>query len=268
MIETKLKEIYGDGYGIAEFVKESNKPGITIEYKEGLETKEFELTRGQMLYICMADKMTDGQMKLRRMGITEETVNEIRSKLPEEMVTFAEWVQNDLMNTLRNKYNAVHEKLFGAPMAAIEDYFPIKIRKEAIGDKKELGQDAEAKPSTVTGAIIKRTKNSLALDLQADAMQVLLEHIDQMEHWAAFAEFNRDMNSLLNYRHFQNQVKGMTTLRFGSGDMLWKKFEEVMNIATENYRPTRSEIDKAVLNMTKATKNIDARFTKSSNAHQ
>lgn len=250
-IEIKLKELFGKRFDTNKFCSRLREHCATVSYIEGGKEHSFELTRGQALYIYMANKMTDGQMKLRKMGITEEVVASLVKELPEKMVLFADWVQDDLMTTLRGKYNAVHERLFGVSMAAIENYFPLKIRKEGIGEKNEPGQDAEAKPSTITGAIIKRTKNSAALDLSADAMQVLLEHIDQMEHWAAFAEFNRDVNSLINYRHFQNQVKSMTTLRYGSGDVLWENFKEVVAIATETYKPKRGEFDKAVLNITK-----------------
>lgn len=252
IIEGKLKEIYGKEMTIAKFMKSLREDGVTIEYREGNEMKQFDLTKGQMLYIYMVNKMSDGQMKLRRMGITDDVVAELMTKLPEEAVQFADWAQNELLKDLRGKYNAVHERVFGAPMAAIENYFPIKIRKEARGEKgdvSEVGQ--EGKPSTVTGSIIKRTKNATAIDLSADAMQVLMEHIDDMEHWAAFAEFNRDLNVLLNYKHFQNQVKNMTSVRYGSGTELWKNFKKTAQIVSGTYRPSDSSIDRAVQNIAK-----------------
>ena len=252
MIEAKLKEIYGEKANIARFMKELREYGATVTYREGNEMKQFDLTKGQMLYIYMVNKMADGQMKLRRMGITDDVVAELMTKLPEEAVQFADWAQNELLKDLRGKYNAVHERVFGAPMAAIENYFPIKIRKEARGEKgdvSEVGQ--EGKPSTVTGSIIKRTKNATAIDLSADAMQVLMEHIDDMEHWAAFAEFNRDLNVLLNYKHFQNQVKNMTSVRYGSGEEMWKNFKKTAQIVSGTYRPSDLSFDRAVQNIAK-----------------
>ena len=252
LIEAKLEGIYDKKMSIEKFMNLSRKHGVTISYKEGGVEKSFDLNKGQMLYIYMVNKMTDGQMKLRKMGITEELVADIAERLDPEMVRFADWAQNELLTDLRGKYNEVHERMFGAPMASIDNYFPLKIKKEARGEKVDNGrQDAEEKPSTVTGSIIKRTKNATAIDLSADAMSVLIEHIDNMEHWAAFAEFNRDLNTLLNYRHFQNQVKGMTTIRYGSGDVLWKNFQKVAAIASGEYRPKTSEVDKAVMNIAK-----------------
>jgi hypothetical protein len=174
----KLTEIFGKKTSIEDFLDMSRKDGAVLEYQEGGQKKTIDLTRGQVLYLYMINKMADGQMKLSRMGITDADVLKMAKELPEEMVRFADWVQEDFLTELREKYNKVHERMFGAPMAAIESYFPIKINKRSRGEKIEPGMNAEDKPSTVTGSVIKRTKNAVAIDLSADAMQVLLGHID------------------------------------------------------------------------------------------
>ena len=247
----KLTEIFGKKTTIENFMDMSRKEGAVLEYQEGGQKKTIDLTRGQVLYLYMINKMADGQMKLSRMGITDADVQKMAKELPEEMVRFADWVQEEFLTELRDKYNAVHERMFGAPMAAIESYFPIKINKRSRGEKIEPGMNAEDKPSTVTGSVIKRTKNAVAIDLSADAMQVLLGHIDDMENWAAWAEFRRDLKSLLNYRHFQNQVKGMESLRYGSGEKLWKNFVDVANIAAGSFKPSSTAADRAVRNIAK-----------------
>ena len=247
----KLTEIFGKKTTIENFMDMSRKEGAVLEYQEGGHKKTIDLTRGQVLYLYMINKMADGQMKLSRMGITDADVLKMAKVLPEEMVRFADWVQEQFLTELRDKYNAVHERMFGAPMAAIESYFPIKINKRSRGEKIEPGMNAEDKPSTVTGSVIKRTKNAVAIDLSADAMQVLLGHIDDMENWAAWAEFRRDVKSLLNYRHFQNQMKGMESLRYGSGEKLWKNFVDVANIAAGSFKPSSTAADRAVRNIAK-----------------
>ena len=247
----KLTEIFGKKTTIENFMDMSRKDGAVLGYQEGGEKKTIDLTRGQVLYLYMINKMADGQMKLSRMGITDADVQKMAKELPEEFVRFADWVQEDFLTELRDKYNAVHERMFGAPMAAIESYFPIKINKRSRGEKVEPGMNVEDKPSTVTGSVIKRTKNAIAIDLSADAMQVLLGHIDDMENWAAWAEFRRDVKSLLNYRHFQNQVKGMESLRYGSGEKLWKNFVDVANIAAGSFKPSSTAADRAVRNIAK-----------------
>ncbi|MDY5767775.1 MAG: hypothetical protein SPK03_05285 [Alloprevotella sp.] len=68
-----------------------------------------------------------------------------------------------------------------------------------------------------------------------------------MEHWNAFAGFNRDLNTLRTYRSFRNQVKNMTTV-YGSGERLWKKFNDVCQMAAGTYRPPRAKLDEAAVN--------------------
>lgn len=58
--------------------------------------------------------------------------------------------------------------------------------------------------STSTGSIIKRWRNALALDITgADALSVILDHVTKMEHWNAYAELNRDLNTLRTYKRFR-----------------------------------------------------------------
>lgn len=67
-----------------------------------------------------------------------------------------------------------------------------------------------------------------------------------MEHWNAFAEYNRDLNTLRTYKRFRNQVQNMTTL-YGNGKELWEKFNEVSQMVTGAYHPKQHKLDKGAL---------------------
>ena len=249
----KLSEIFGremqynDLYAI-----DKKGKGMTITYVENGGPKEIELSQGQMMYLYMINKMSDGAMKLRGMGITESAVLQIEGALMPELKTFADWVQTTFLNEKRTEYNEVHERMFGSAMANIEDYFPIKINTKSLTKEEDVAlKNVEDKPSTVTGSIIKRTRNAAPVDLSANAIDVLMEHLDKMEQWAAFAETNRDLNSLLSYKRFRNQVLNMKTRRFGSGKKLWDNFRDVCALASRNYTPKTSDVDRAVTNITK-----------------
>lgn len=252
LMEAKLEEFFGKKMKIADLYKYMRADGTTLSYREGGEMREIEISQGQMLYIYMLNKMADGRMKLSGMGITGDVVAKMAEELPKELVAFADWVQDDFLTKLREKYNIVHERMFGAPMAAIENYFPIKVNKRSIGSKEDISKDIENdKLSTMTGAIIKRKKNAAPIDLSVDALSALLDHINEMEHWAAFAEFNRDVNTLVNYNHFKNQVMNMSSFRYGSGKTLWENFRKTAQVVSGTYRPEQNTIDKAVLNISK-----------------
>lgn len=235
------------------FSLERNLPKATVTFWDGGEQKAHELTQGNLLYIYMVDKMADGRMKLRCMGITEEDVENIKEFVDPRFLELADWMQDEFLVEKRNEYNEVHKRMFGASMAAIENYFPLKILANARIEEVDVADDTTdtALPATSTGSIIKRRRNNLALDVMgADAFSVILDHIQQMERWASFAEFNRDLNTLLSYKRFRNQVMNITSV-YGGGKTLWKNFRNVCSMAAGAYRPPIAALDKAAVNVAK-----------------
>lgn len=234
---------------------ERTMPTVDVKFWDGGEMKPHTLTQGNLLYIYMVNKMPDGRMKLRRMGIEQEHVNAIKAQMDPRFIELADWLQDDFLVNIRNKYNKVHEKMFGAPMAAIEDYFPLKILANARVREVDIATpDTDGTtPATITGSIIKRRRNSLALDLLGtDAFSVVIEHLQQMEHWAAFAPFNRDLNTLLSYKTFRNRVQNMSGI-YGAGSVAWENFRKCAEIASGVYHPavSRDSIDTTAVNLAK-----------------
>lgn len=253
-LDEKVSEVFGKNMKWGDlFAMERKMPKATITFWDGGERKDHELTQGNLLYIYMVDKMADGRMKLRRMGITEEDVENIKDFVDPRFLQLADWMQEEFLVGKRNEYNDVHKRMFGASMAAIENYFPLKILANARIEDVDVADDTTdtALPATSTGSIIKRRRNNLALDVMgADAFSVILDHIQQMERWAAFAEFNRDLNTLLSYKHFRNQVMNMSSV-YGGGKTLWNNFRNVCSMAAGAYRPPIAQLDKAAVNIAK-----------------
>ena len=255
-LDAKAKSVFGNKVKRWSdlFALERKMPKAEISFWDAGEIKSFEVTQGNLLYIYMVNKMTDGKMKLRRMGISEEDVINMTRELDPRFVELADWLQEDFLPGLREKYNAVHEKLFGAPMAAIDNYFPIRVLANARSREVDINiEESNAKPSTITGNIIKRTKNSLALDiLGSNAFDVVLGHINDMERWAAFAEWNKDLNTLLSYKKFRNRVQNMSGI-YGAGSVVWNNFRSVAEIAAGVYKPaTKADsVDKTIMNIAK-----------------
>ena len=257
ILDDKAREIFGgkvkrwaDLYSIV-----GKMPGIEISYLDvdGVR-KTTKLTQGNLLYIYMANKMADGAIKLRKQGISESDMAVIEEKLDPRLKSLADWVQSDFFVESRKKYNKIHIRLFGAPMAEIENYVPIRILSDARYQELDVARlNKYTLPSTVTGAIVNRRINSLPLDIAGtDALSLVVEHVEEMEHWAAFAEFSKDISTLLSYTPFRNKVKNMQTI-YGSGDALWDRVMEVSNLAAGTYRPVvkRNTIDNAIANISK-----------------
>ena len=254
-LDNKVKEVLGrKGMKWSDlFALERKLPKGYVSFMDGGEKKTHELTQGNLLYIYMVNKMTDGKMKLRKMGISEEDVKQIEDFLDPRLKQIGDWLQDEYLVKKREKYNEVHEKLFGASMADIDNYFPLKILKNAITQDVNLedrGQGDE-KVSTIVGSVKKRTRNALPLDvMNADAFAVVLEHLKDMEHFAAFGEWNRDLNTLLSYNRFRVQVENMASV-YGSGKKLWKAFENVCQIAAGVYQKGTNTFDRSLMAVAK-----------------
>lgn len=253
-LDAKAEELFGKGKTWGSVIRmESKMPKATVSFWDGGEMREHELTQGNLLYIYMADKMADGRMKLRRMGITEEDVAGIEASLDPRFKTLGDWLQEEFLVETRNEYNETHKRMFGASMAAIENYFPLKILANARVDKEEdvNQQDRPEGITTKTGSIIRRRVNNLALDITgSDALSVVLSHITEMEHWNAYAEWNRDLNTLRTYKRFSNRVINMTTA-YGGGRTLWNNFNDLCQMAAGEYRPPIAKMDKSAVNIAK-----------------
>ena len=254
VLDAKVSEIYGKDMKWGDLFSIDRKlPKASVRFFDGGEMKDHELTQGNLLYIYMADKMSDGRMKLRRMGITEEDIEDIKNFLDPKFIQLADWMQEEFLVDKRNEYNEVHKRMFGASMAAIENYFPLKILANARLENVDVADDTTdtALPATSTGSIIKRRRNNLALDVTgANAFSVILDHLQQMERWAAFAEFNRDLNTLLSYKRFRNQVMNMSSV-YGGGKTLWNNVRNVCRMAAGAYRPPIAALDKSAVNIAK-----------------
>ena len=252
-LDEKTKELFGkknftklvgiDGKGMKEMDVD-----VTDYSNKETGKRTIHLKQGQMLYIYLVNKETDGEMKLRAMGITEEKVAEIEENLDPRVKAMGEWLQDEYLPECQRRYQATHTKYFGAPMKEVENYFPLAINNRARNIREDLNQDTDAisrLAGTSTGAIITRRVNVIPLDIEnADAFAVAFNHLDEMEEWSAYLPFIQDVNTLLSSTHFRNQVMNMSSAAYGSGKTLWEEFKKVAQIAAGTYKP---KVDKGMM---------------------
>ena len=245
-LDEKTKELFGknkfmnlvgiDGKGMKEMDVE-----VTDYSNKETGKRTIHLKQGQMLYIYLVNKETDGEMKLRAMGITEEDVAAIEENLDPRVKAMGEWLQDEYLPECQRRYQATHTKYFGAPMKEVENYFPLAINNRARNVKEDVNQDSDAisqLAGTSTGAIVTRRVNVIPLDIEnADAFEVAFNHLQEMEEWSAMLPFRQDINTLLSYTHFRNQVQNMSSVAYGSGKTLWDEFKQTAQIAAGTYNP-------------------------------
>lgn len=245
-LDEKTKELFGkkkfmklvgiDGNGMKEMDVE-----VTDYSNKETGKRTIHLKQGQMLYIYLVNKETDGEMKLRAMGITEKDVAAIEENLDPRVKAMGEWLQDEYLPECQRRYQATHTKYFGAPMKEVENYFPLAINNRARNVKEDVNQDSDAMSQlagTSTGAIVTRRVNVIPLDIEnADAFEVAFSHLQEMEEWSAMLPFRQDINTLLSYTHFRNQVQNMSSVAYGSGKTLWDEFKQTAQIAAGTYKP-------------------------------
>ena len=248
ILEAAARDIFGKkliGKTYMSIARDSTKgSGVILKYWNGGAVVERELTIGQLMYLYMTEKQTEGQMKLRNMGLTEEKVKAAVEQLPAKYKKFADFVQSKFLPQMRPRMNEVHQRMFGASMSEVENYFPLKVNKDARQGNDDINNTSDAIPSTITGSVIKRRVNVTPIDLTANAFDVLNEHIVEMEHWAAYAEFIRDNNTLINDKDFKNRVQNTKSVRYGDGKTLWDNFVDTARIATGNYKAKHDYLTK------------------------
>ena len=245
-LDEKTKELFGkekfmklvgiDSKGMKEMDIE-----VTDYSNKKTGKRTIHLKQGQMLYIYLVNKETDGEMKLRAMGITEEDVAAIEENLDPRVKAMGVWLQDEYLPECQRRYQATHTKYFGAPMKEVENYFPLAINNRARNVKEDVNQDSDAMSQlagTSTGAIVTRRVNVIPLDIEnADAFEVAFNHLQEMEEWSAMLPFRQDINTLLSYTHFRNQVQNMSSVAYGSGKTLWDEFKQTAQIAAGTYKP-------------------------------
>lgn len=231
--------------------------------------EEISLNAGNALYIYAVNKMADGKMKLAAMNITdadvEKLTNDVREKFGQEIIDVVDWIQSEYFSQLRNRYNPIHEDLFGAPMDAIENYFPLRINANARQKNEDLGDpDTEAArllTGTSTGAIKRRTRNTLPLDVRnADFFSEVIRHIAQMERWSSFAQWTRDANILFSDIDFRNRIKGMDGTIYGSGEQLYNYMKDAFRVAVGTYKPNTDTFSEFTLNAAKGVTSAKINF--------
>ena len=238
----KGEEIFGKDFN--KVVKDSRKySGMRLEYWEGVDkegnpvTKSSKMTNGELLYLYMVSKMEDGKVKLENMGIDDASIETIREHLGDKYIQFSDWIQGEFLPKLREKYNGTHKKLYGVSMAEIENYFPLTYFEKDLRREIDLNDSGYHLPSTITGNIINRVRNKRAIDIGANAIDVLMNHLYNMEKWNAYAPVRKEWNGILSNKYIRNLIEA-------NDHTAHKRLKKSAEIATESYNENIADPEK------------------------
>ena len=260
-LDKKVTELFGDKkLGKRHFsdlymlLRDKKYPGIPVEFWDDGERVQQELYQDEALSLVLWSKQIDAEAGLRRMGISEEDIETIKGLLDPKLLEFGDWLVDEFYPSFREQINAVHERMFGAPMAAIEHYFPIVRNKAEVDNEvKDISEQTfqQKLASTIIKSVIKRTRNAAALDVHTSFIDLMLGDIADKSKFVAWSEYYRDLNTLLNYKRFEHKVKNMNSMEFGSGEKLWESFINCCKILTGTYEHSGGTSDELAVNISK-----------------
>ena len=256
-MDAKADELFGMRWmKLGNAMRDAKKfPPIQVSYWDNNNYVTRDLRQDEAAYIYCVNKMRDGQMKLEAMGIDDNTVQQIAQQLDPRLIQLADWYQGEFLPKRRDYYNQVYERMFGTPMARIENYIHLNINQKSVAQNKELSDRmaGENSPSTITGSLKERKTNVTPIKLHTSLLDLAMQEHQKMEHWAAWGEYNRDLKDLINYGNFRAKVSNLSSKEFGSGSDLLRSFEKCAAIVTGDYQPAgrRSGIDTYAANWAK-----------------
>ena len=216
ILDDKAWEFFGKDYKSA---MQENSKVKTVDGVEIVANPEFvaegmpsvyiplKLSKGQATYVCMLWKMRDGRAKLEAQGFSDDIIERLKEYAGEENLAWAEWIQEEYLPEMREKYNERYREMYNTDMAAIEHYVPIRINGSSLRQEVQLDAPVDASGlQTKNGSLIKRVANVKPIDLSVNAMELILDHVTQMEEFYAYAPVRRDLQYVLSSQAFRNMV--------------------------------------------------------------
>lgn len=249
-LNDKCEEVFGMDF--EKIASLSDKPiensGVYVIQSENERVKgygaryELPLTKGQAMYIYQVWKMNDGRTKLELQGFDEESIKQIVDFMGPQYVKFADWVQDEFLKEMRDKYNAKYLEMYNTSLAEIKNYIPLKIRKEAVRQDSYLSENGEKRKTLEekAGSLINRTANTKPVDITCSGFDILLDHGNQMEEWNAYARVRKDLDYILSSTEFRNQLNANVRGSF-------ENFYDAAEVATKSNHPDSAKYGDMVL---------------------
>ena len=253
-VEDKIKEL-GLGKDINVLIARSKKPTDMKIFNKGVPAREkhngkimrdgdgniifqmIELNVGELMYLYSSSRQEQGRKMLLNAGIDELQIDTIADYIADEFPKekqFVDWVTDELLPTQRyERYNGLYEYLYKTQMPDTPHYFPLEVNKKQLYKAEEIGEEVTTLPTSTVGSIIARREHNYGLNLDTNFVDKLIGHINDMEHWYAFAKPIKQINTLLSSTQFRNVVEAQAK---GAVSLL----KRVANIAVGGNEPNQA----------------------------
>ena len=209
-LDMKCAELFGKNFDkvSGNSDKVVGNSGVFVTDDSNSQKYEKPLSKGQAMYIYMVWKMKDGRSKLELQGFTDDSIEDIKSFIGDNYIKLADWIQEELLPELREKYNQRYVEIFNTSLDKVENYVPLRIREEAVRQDVELTDETKVKNTLGNKArsLIRRVVNVKPVDITMSAFDVIMSHLNEMEEWYAYARVRKDLESVLSNNRIRNQI--------------------------------------------------------------
>ena len=224
LLQQKLAQIYGvSGRKLEKKISANadikSDSGIYRRDQEGGKLEEIPMSQNQAYKRWMEWQDPTLQEQLALQGYTAETMQEIESFMSKEVRAWAQWQLGEFYPDYYGGVNEVFKKLFFTDMPHNEFYSPIRRNYGKGKEDDNLLMNQSHFSSVINGHVRQRIANTRDILLQ-DGDFALARHIQQMEHFKAWAIPVQQLRSILGSETVRTAIKdyhGTTALRTLTG---------------------------------------------------
>ena len=218
-------------------------------------TVDTDMTKGEALSVYLWSLSEKGRAKLEQQGIDQYAIGQIKAGLGADWLEFGDWIVKDFLPKLYEKYNVKYTEKYGTELTQNENYFPWRIYGGDIITKDDLESFDNGGALPQPSALKERTSHNYDLSMTSDALNILNDHIAEMEDWYHFADMREDISSLLSSRAFREMVNMRNP-------NMYNRFKDAMHVMA-GMRVDSENVTSQVLNEVQrnlATSAISFRF--------
>lgn len=199
----KFAEVYGVPTMSKQFYREfkaQSDPNIEItftDFQGRTVTRKMNRFQLRKKWMELQDKSLASTFEIG-MNWDSNTISQIGKNMSGNDIEFARWQLETFYPEYRETINPVYEDLYGVSMGKIKNYSPIKrdvsvVVPEYIQNINDLVRKTSTKP----GSIKARHDNITPLQFVGD-LQVLQQHIAEMEHFKAYSQVISDTRRIFS----------------------------------------------------------------------
>jgi len=216
-VERFFGTLVGDSFLSMKALKLQDKMQTVFFKVEGGGIKR-ELTQMQMIQARLMWRQEDGRRHMENWADEEKGQTnysqEFMDALEGEMIPESKSLENYLISQYELEYdrlNAVFERMYGVSLPKNLFYSPLTVDPlQDISDKATAdplsGQDISMMGS-YNPSLLRRSKTAAAKPAFRDALATFYAHKNQIEYWMAYAEFVRELRSIIGNRDVRDAVK-------------------------------------------------------------